>query len=218
MKPLRYLLFSLFMAAALPLFATAADPPLDRILDGIEQRYAPAGFSARFTQTATLKAMDITDTASGTIRVKRPGKMRWAYETPEPQLIVTDGQMLWIYRPEDNQVMVGAAPEFFGGGKGAGFLSDMKQMREDFDIAMAPPESDDRFRLKLVPRRQGLGVAQIYVGVSKKAFDVEQILTVNAYGDETRITLSDIAFENTMADSDFVFAIPEDAEILQLDQ
>lgn len=218
MKPLHCLMFSLVMAVALPLLAAAADPPLDRILDGIEQRYAPAGFSARFTQTATLKAMDITDTASGTIRVKRPGKMRWAYETPEPQLIVTDGRMLWIYRPDDNQVMVGAAPEFFRGGKGAGFLSDMKQMREDFDIAMAPPEADDRFRLKLIPRRQGMGVAEIYVGVSKQNFDVEEILTVNAYGDETRILLSNIVFENTMADSDFIFAIPEGADILQLDQ
>ena len=218
MKSLFYLMFALVMAAAPPLAATATDLSLDQILDRIEERYAPAGFSARFTQTSTLKAMDITDTASGTITVKRPGKMRWAYETPEPQLIVTDSRMLWIYRPDDNQVMVGAAPEFFGGGKGAGFLSDMKQMREDFDIAMAPPENDGRFRLKLIPRRPGLGIAEIYVAVSKQTFDVEQVLTVNAYGDETRITLTDIAFEETMADSDFVFAIPKDAEILQLDQ
>ena len=219
MRHLLYLiLLYLILALCLSSVCLAGEPALDQVLDRIEKRYAPVGFTARFTQRSTIKAMDIIDTASGTIQVKRPGKMRWVYETPEPQTIVTDGRMLWIYHPEDNQVMVGAAPEFFAGGKGAGFLSDMKQMRSDFDISMAPPAKDGRWKLKLIPRRQGLGVSRIDVWVSPEDDTVEQILTVNAYGDETRISLSGIVFENEMKDADFVFAIPEGAEILQLDQ
>lgn len=218
MKSLLWLLILLMGTAGPGTVAAASGETLDAILDRVETRYAPAGFTARFFQTSTIKAMDITDTASGDIAVKRPGKMRWTYETPEPQTIVTDGQRLWIYRPQDNQVMVGTAPDFFSGGKGAGFLSNMRQLREDFDITLADPVDDGRFRLKLVPRLQGLGVSTIYVEVDKTSFDVESILTVNAYGDETRIELSAIAFQKTMADADFVFAIPEGAEILQLDQ
>ena len=86
----------------LALMATAAiaqpasDPPpqrlsLDDILAGMEKRYSGVGFSARFEQRSILKAMDLVDTASGSILVKRPGKMRWSYETPERQLIITDG-------------------------------------------------------------------------------------------------------------------------------
>ena len=218
MKSLLWLLILLIGTAGPGTAAAAAEATLDAILDRVETRYAPAGFTARFFQTSTIKAMDITDTASGDIAVKRPGKMRWTYETPEPQAIVTDGRQLWIYRPQDNQVMVGAAPEFFSGGKGAGFLSNMRQLRKDFGITLADPVDDGRFRLKLIPRLQGMGVSTIYVEVSKTTYDVESILTVNAYGDETRIELSAIVFQQTMADADFVFAIPEGAEILQLDQ
>jgi outer membrane lipoprotein carrier protein len=221
-KPIALILILLLLS---PWSASAAQDapgtaglPLDRILDRIEARYAPSGFSARFFQESTIKAMAITDTAAGRITVKRPGRMRWAYDTPEPQLIVTDGSMLWIYRPDDNQVMVGAAPDFFGGGKGAGFLSDMKQLRSDFDISLAKPEQNDRYRLKLLPRRAGLGITEIYVGVSRKTFDISRIRTINAYGDETRIELSEIVFDDNIPDADFVFSIPEGAEIMQLDQ
>jgi outer membrane lipoprotein carrier protein len=75
---------------------------LDEILNRVENRYAVAGFSARFEQVSTIPAMDITETASGRIFVKRPGMMRWEYEKPDLQTVITDGKTLWIYRPEDN--------------------------------------------------------------------------------------------------------------------
>ncbi len=99
---------------------------LNEIMDGIENRYAATGFLANFSQESTIKAMDITDTASGNLFVKAPGMMRWEYEKPNRQLIITDGKRLWVYRQDDNQVMVGTSPYFFGNGKGGGFLSDMK--------------------------------------------------------------------------------------------
>ncbi|MCK4467734.1 MAG: outer membrane lipoprotein carrier protein LolA, partial [Desulfobacterales bacterium] len=83
---------------------------LDEIMDRIENRYAAKGFSANFSQESTIKAMDITDTASGNLFVMAPGMMRWEYEKPDQQLIITDGKRLWVYRQDDNQVMVGTSP------------------------------------------------------------------------------------------------------------
>ena len=95
---------------------------VNTILNQVESRYSGAGFSADFVQKSTIKAMEITDTATGTLTVKRPNKMRWEYLSPDPQLIISNGTDLWVYRPEDKQVMLGKSPKFFGGGKGAGFL------------------------------------------------------------------------------------------------
>ena len=121
---------------------------LDEILKRLESRYSAPGFSARFFQTSTLKAMDITETASGTMVVKRPGMMHWVYEKPDKQVIVTDGKKLWIYRPADNQVTVGSAPSFFGDGKGASFLSNIQSVRKTFQCDAGEDECQPGIRFK----------------------------------------------------------------------
>ena len=78
----------------------------EKILEKLEVRYNTADFSADFFQESTLKALDITDTASGKVWFKHPGMMRWEYKTPENYAIISDGKNLWIYRPEDNQVVI----------------------------------------------------------------------------------------------------------------
>lgn len=191
---------------------------LDSILDRLENNYLSAGFSAKFIQTSTLKAMDISDTATGKIFVKPPGMMRWEYEFPDPQLIISDGQRLWVYRPEDNQVMVGKSPTFFGDGKGAGFLSDISQLREKFDISLENPENPEEYMLKAIPRKNSLDLAVIYLFVSKSDFYLTRIITRNTYDDETRVDLLDIRFDVEMADEMFTFVVSEGMDVLKIDE
>lgn len=191
---------------------------LESLLERIETRYAAPGFSANFKQTSTLKEMQITDTASGRIMVKRPGKMRWVYEQPERQTIISDGVSLWIYRPDDYQVMVGRAPLFFGEGRGAGFLSDMKMVRRKFRISQEPPADGGDAVLKLVPNQEGLDIAKIYLTVSKATSEITRILTCNAYGDETQVDLTDVEFSGSMDDALFTFNIPEGVDVLKIDE
>jgi outer membrane lipoprotein carrier protein len=190
---------------------------LEDILAGVESRYGGAGFSARFEQRSILKAMDLADTASGSILVKRPGKMRWTYETPEEQLIITDGTDLWVYKPEDNQVAVGRAPTFFGDGKGASFLSDMKLVREKFEIRLENSGSGGFYVLSLTPIEPNRNISTIYLTVSAQ-FDVQRIVTYNAYGDENRIDLKEIAFKDSIDDAFFTFVVPEGVDVLRLNE
>lgn len=196
----------------------AVSPDLGEILNRLEKRYSVSGFTARFLQTSTLKAMDITDTAEGRIYIKQPGKMRWEYTSPEQQVIISDGVQLWIFRPDDNQVMIGNAPAFFGDGKGASFLSDIRKMRQHFEITLENRPDTDNHILKLLPRRVEEALAEVYLSVSWTTFDIEKIITLNAYADETRIEFRDAEFGSHLADTLFEFEIPEGVEILQLGQ
>jgi outer membrane lipoprotein carrier protein len=191
---------------------------LENIIARVEARYAVTGFSATFKQISTLKAMQITDHAFGKISVKRPGKMRWVYERPEQQVIISDGASLWIYRPGDYQVMVGKAPEFFGEGRGAAFLSDMSRIRDQFLISLEPPDGNGDYVLKLVPVEKNFDLSMIYLVISKNGFEIKRITTYNEYEDETRIDLTDIEFVQNMDDALFHFDIPEGVDILQLDK
>ena len=205
----------LLLAAAAGL--SAAEPSVDDILAGVEARYTGPGFSARFFQESTLKAMDITDTAEGTILIKRPGMMRWEYERPDPQLIITDGEMLWIYRPQDRQVMIGDAPNYFGGGKGAGFLSDVKGVRDDFIVVPGP--SDETYHvIELFPKENQYNVDAIRLFISRDRFEIVKVVTENRFGDETRLRFSDLTFGLNPDDSRFRFDIPPGTDVLQLDQ
>ena len=69
----------------LPIFtltaaAAESDLNLEQILDRMEAQYTNNSFKAEFAQESTLKAMDISDFASGKIFVRYPGMMRWEYD------------------------------------------------------------------------------------------------------------------------------------------
>ncbi len=191
--------------------------PLDSIMDRITKRYNNMCFSAEFIQESTLKALDIADSATGRIMVKYPGRMRWEYKKPDKQIIITDGKSLWIYRPEDNQVLTGSAPVFFGEGKGAGFLSNMTVLSKKFNISIKNTTPGGLITLKLIPVKKAFDISEIYLLLSNKTFVVTEIVTCNTYGDTTRITLKNIYFTKDMDDSEFAFTLPADADILQLD-
>jgi outer membrane lipoprotein carrier protein len=192
--------------------------PLDQILDRLEARYNSPGFSARFKQESTIKAMEITDTATGKIYIRRPDSMRWEYETPEKQVIISDSRTMWIYKPEDNQLVVGNAPDFFGDGKGAGFLSDMKILRRKFKISAEKNDGNGNYVLKLVPLEASLDLSHIFLTVSAQTFDIMEVVTYNEYKDENRIIISDIQFQKKPDPVLFRFAVPEGADVVRMDQ
>jgi outer membrane lipoprotein carrier protein len=196
----------------------AAAPALDEIIGGVEKKYSAEGFSARFLQTSTLKAMQVTEQAQGVLFAEKPDKMRWEYREPERQLVVSDGVNLWVYRPADNQVMIGKAPAFFGDGKGAGFLSDIRRVRENFDITLEGTTEGSNYLLKLLPKKKTFDIAAIYLTVSSSDFSIVEVTTLNEYRDETRIRLEDIQFRSDLDDSLFSFVVPDGADVVKMDQ
>ena len=199
-------------------FAAESDLTLEQILDRMEKHYAGNSFTAQFIQESTVQAMEITDFASGRILARHPGKMRWEYEKPEQQIIITDGFKLWIYRPADNQVMTGSAPAFFSDGKGASFLSDITLVRKKFNISLDESKDDFFYELKLQPLEKTLDVTDIRLSVTKNTFTVVRVVTYNSYGDKNHIEFLNHAFNAKLDDSLFSFETPEGADVLQMDE
>jgi outer membrane lipoprotein carrier protein len=162
--------------------------------------------------------MEIVDFAAGKIFVRYPGMMRWEYEKPEKQIITTDGQRLWIYRPTDNQVLTGKAPAFFGDGKGASFLSDIKLIRQKFKISQDHSKNSFFYELILQPLEKTLDVTDIGLSITKKTYTVVRVVTYNTYGDENRIEFANHQFDVKLDDSLFSFEVPPGAEVLQLNE
>jgi outer membrane lipoprotein carrier protein len=213
-----FVLGFLLLFFRVPQAATAAESGLDDIVKQVEKRYDVPGFTSDFHQISTIKAMDIADEATGKMSVRKPEMMRWEYEKPEHQIIITNAERLWIYRPQDNQVIVGKSPAFFAGGKGAGFLADIKVLRRKFDISVAPSDADQFHVLKLVPIEKTIDVERILLYVSKATYTVQRVVTYNTYGDETLIDLLNSRFDQVPDLSLFTFTIPEGTDVVTMDE
>ncbi len=193
-------------------------PEIDNILKKVEERYKGNGFSALFFQKSTLKAMEITDTASGRAFFKKPAMMRWEYNIPEKQYIITNGDSLWIYKPEDSQVMIGKFPAFFGNGKGVSFLSDIRLIREIFFFSMELPDKKGNTVLKLTPKNKNPDLIKVYLYISKENSNIIRLISYNEYEDETQIDFFNINFKTKMKNSKFVFKIPDKSDIVIFDE
>jgi outer membrane lipoprotein carrier protein len=210
------------LAAALggrvPTLAADNLPPLDYILKEVEKRYTGSQFAAEFLQESTIKTMEITDFASGRLYVRYPGMMRWEYQKPESQVIITDGKKLWIFRPQDNLVMTGSAPVFFRDGKGASFLSDISLVRKKFKIALARAEGEYLYELKMTPLEQTLSVSEIRLYITPRSYNIARIVTQNDLGDDTRIDIVQPQFNVNLEPSLFSFDIPPGADVQKIDE
>ena len=77
----------------------------DEILAGIQSFYGQtADLKSDFIQTYTYKVYNRTQISKGRVFFKKPGMMRWDYAEPTPKVFVADGETLWVYEPNENQV------------------------------------------------------------------------------------------------------------------
>jgi outer membrane lipoprotein carrier protein len=65
-----------------------------------------SGLDARFEQHVFDPNGRPSETSSGSVKLSAPRQFRWEYQKPSPQLIVADGNHIWIYDPELDQVTV----------------------------------------------------------------------------------------------------------------
>ena len=91
------------------LFAVALSHPalavqdIHSLVDAVDARYNRIrSLEAQFTETYSGPGASRTE--SGTLLLKKPGRMRWDYTEPRPKLFLVDGQTAWFYVPGENQV------------------------------------------------------------------------------------------------------------------
>lgn len=196
-------------------FAAGNDMNKEDILMALEKKYGGKGFETDFNQTSTLAALDITESASGKAFFSHPGKMRWKYIEPEHHEIITNGKLLWIFRPEENQVMQGDASQFFKAGAGGAFLSDISLIRKNYIITLKAVTAD-YIEIDLVPKQKNNDMSLIVIQISREDNEIKKVVIHNPYDDITQFEFRNIRFLkiNPVV---FEFQPSEDLNIIDLD-
>ena len=124
-------------------------------------------FQGNFQQTTIVESEARQSSASGIIAYQRPGKMRWEYQEPDPQLIVTDGDTLWLYDPLLENVTIQELAAVTDG-TALAFLLGAGELTEDFTQRRMQKSSLDPDKswevLELVPNREQSAIEFLQLG------------------------------------------------------
>ena len=199
-----------------PKDARADTPETQEILNRMEKKYAGNDFSADFHQVSTLTALEITETASGKVFFSHPGKMRWEYLVPTQHQIISNGTSLWIYRPDENQVVRGEAQAFFNSGAGGAFLSNISLVREKYNAHIETNKADtDHITLVLEPKKESPDIKSIHIRILRANDHIVQVTTHNPYGDTTTLDFWNIVFKKIDL-SVFEFTTPDGVDLIEM--
>jgi outer membrane lipoprotein carrier protein len=210
----------LALAAVLASGAVAiAAPTLDETVAALEQaQRRVTDLKAPFQQSAHNKTLNQTIDARGTLYLKKPGRLRWEYQTPTPQEIVSDGTRLWIYTPELKQVNVSAAPAALAGPAGS-FLQGLGQVREHFDVRFLnpaqPTDAAGLVVLDLAPKRPQPLLARLIVALDPRNWLVRQATIQDEVGNTVTVRFGDTVVNSGLSDGLFVFVPPPGVAVVQ---
>ncbi len=213
-----FLAFALILSIGLPPLAhtqTQMDGPSS--LKKIEKRYQDVNdFRAKFVQTSRAPGVVKEERATGIVYLRKDGKFRWDYDTPETVIIVSDGKTLWIYQAEDKQVMVDKS---FGKKLKRfpyTFLKGMQHLHEDFDAKVLSAGAKG-VTLELIPKKPLKDIAKMLLTFDTTTLFIKEIQWVSSQEVKTTITFDDIDITSKIPDSVFHFEPPEGVDIVRTD-
>jgi outer membrane lipoprotein carrier protein len=193
-------------------------PSLEEIVAKVQKQYdTHEDFKANFVQESMVKSLGKKQVSEGTVSFKKPGKMRWNYQKPFRQEIISDGKTLWNYRVEDKQVMVGQMSQAVQGKVPSTFLAGLGNLQRDFQARwVKEPSASEPYSLELTPQDIQGSLEKLFLLVDRESYQILQARIQDVMGNTTQISFSKIQFGNRLPDSLFTFTPPKGVEVFNL--
>jgi outer membrane lipoprotein carrier protein len=175
--------------------------------------------TARFTQLSQVVSLGAEAAApgapsSGEVSFAKPGKMRWSYEQPEPSLVVTDGEELWIYDPAEQEAQRLRSGQGFLSGAALQFLLGHGEMARDFKVKALSCAKEEA-RLGLVPRKP-TAYEKLEIRVDPASGEVKETAVFDLVGNVTRVAFQDVRTNTGLGDDLFRFAPPAGVRVVEV--
>ncbi len=184
-----------------------SNPALARLQSFVEDTRA---FSAGFEQTLYDADSTALQVSTGTLHLKRPGRFLWKYETPTKQQLVSDGEKVWLYDEDLEQVTVNDLADKVSGTPLV-ILMGTRPLEEEFTIeALGTEENIEWF--ELVPRTESTDFESLYVGLDEVGLAVMELR--DNFGQATQIKFTGMNDEAILADSLFEFNVPDGVDVI----
>lgn len=179
--------------------------------DGI--RDLAAGFEQE-SRSATFGGQALMDaeTKRGEVVFAKPGRMRWRYAEPEPSLVVSDGETLWIHDVEGETATRLEVTAGYLSGAALQFLLGDGRILESFEVE-ASRCSSARVELTLLPKEDAT-YERLGLVADPATGDILATSVVDLFGNETFIRFRDVVVNQDPPAETFSFAPPEGVELI----
>ncbi len=166
--------------------------------------------TAEFTQTVRDAKLVVVEDSRGLMALQRPGKFRWDYYAPHEQTIVADGNKVWLYDIDLEQVTVKPMDNALGNTP-AQLLSTSRPLEESFVITELPNVGGLEW-VELTPRDKDANFRSVRLG-----FDgdhLKQMELEDSFGQITLLTYSNIQRNPPLESSLFTFTPPQGVDVI----
>jgi outer membrane lipoprotein carrier protein len=166
--------------------------------------------TAKVVQKNFLKSVGKTQTFSGTLSIKRPGKLRLEYTNG--QLIVIDGRNVWFYSKKSTQAIRRTFKDFEQANIPVAFLLGAGAIRQDFDVAL--PEAGKPFLLDLTPKRSGAAMKKLRLETDGSG-SIGRMIIFDKSGNTSDVVFSEVKEGVGLDDGLFAFKVPKGTEVIE---
>jgi outer membrane lipoprotein carrier protein len=195
-------------------------PALRSVLEKMQKRYDQAkDFRAKFTQTYSRAVVGRSTVSTGTLFFKKPGRMRWDYDKPEPRMFLSNGQVLWLYEPTEKQAFKqdlksSQLPAALA------FLMGKGKLVDEFDVTFAKDEHGrpGDIHLALSPKQPQSAYKSILFVVDPKEFLVRESVLVDSQGNTNHFVFDDLEVNGKVSDALFKWTPPAGVRVVDTGQ
>jgi outer membrane lipoprotein carrier protein len=195
-----------------------ADLNAAQLAEALQKKYdAVKDFSADFAHTYEGGVLHKRITERGHLVVKKPGKMRWDYTSPEAKVFVSDGTKMYSYIPQDKQVIVASVPPEDEATTPTLFLAGKGNLTRDFTSSLVDlPEGmpAGSRALKLVPKPRQQDYDWLVLVIDPGTLDIVGLVTVDGQGGKSSFSFTKLKQNVGLADKDFAFKIPRGVDVV----
>jgi outer membrane lipoprotein carrier protein len=187
----------------------------DALARAVQARYQGIrDFSADFTQTYRGGVLRTRTTDRGTVKIKKPGLMKWVYASPDRRELVSDGRKIYWYVHADKVVTITAAPTGNQASTPEMFLSGRGDIARDFTASSAPGTVPGAVGLKLVPRRAEPDYEYLVLSLNPATLQIQALSTRDRQGGESTLTFTNMKENRGLSDKEFVFTPPRGVTVV----
>ena len=177
---------------------------------------------ADFTQVVTAPAREgqsaRSKTSSGSFEFSRPNRFKFLYKKPFEQSIVADGQTLWLYDVDLNQVTARKLTQVLNGTPAAviAAAADIKALQADFTL-VAQPDRDGLEWVRATPKTKDGQVQSISVGFksTNKGSELAVLEILDSFGQRSVMRFSQFEVNPTLGAASFQFKPPAGADVIR---
>ena len=209
------LLLPVFLALIPAVAVAQSRPPAIETARALQARYDRVkDFTADFTHTYEGGVLKRKSTERGTVRIKKPGRMRWEYTAPEKKTFVSDGVKIYSYVPADKQVIVSSVPGTDEATTAVLFLAGKGDLVRDFDITYADTTMPGAVALRLAPRQKQRDYDWLIVTVDQTTLQIRGLTAADQQGGRSTFEFTNYKENTGLADNVFAFTIPRGADVI----